>query len=460
MRLSFVHTAVKKPGQSPLKTTTSEQIPPGEIPNPDSHYLQRVSSVGESETVVASADIYSQKGVLLLKAGMPINRKSFLLLSKHKLANPVDESISISDQLTNHTIYIDARRQLSNNPLLRALLPCINNPLELQNCIRHLPLTPIMRTKISMAKKSARDIYEHSLRVAIGAAMIGYFQGFSQTDCEHLAAAGLFHDLGMLHIDPSFLDSERTLNAEEMRFVHSHPLIMFLMMQDSDVYHPCISVPILEHHERLWGNGYPKGIKTFSSPLSSVLALTEVLISLADRGPLDHVLEIIKVQQDMFETATVKALFSAITEVKTASIASRRDVTEQEFIAKIEQFSRICQGWLTLVEEMEAMAERDAQATKLLRWMAMLERMLTRTGVDMAHIDQLREAQMMEHRQEYDTFISEGLYQLNQIVCAVSHYCLLHPSSPPATCKPLMAWLSECDRELQSIWRQKQLIPS
>lgn len=430
--------------------------PLNQIPNPDNHYLERVSAVGEQETVIASADIYSKQGVLLLRKGTAINRKSFVLLSKHKLAKRVDDSLAVAELITDRTLFFDAKRELNNDPLLKVLLPFINNPLELENCIRHLPLSDVMRTKVSMGKKSSPESYRHSLRVALGAAMLGFFQGLPQSQCEHLAAAGLFHDLGMLHIDRQYLDPSRVLNAEEMRFVHSHPVIMYLLLRDSEVYHPHISVPVLEHHERRGGNGYPKGLEQFSSPLSSVLALAEVVVSLSERCSLDHVLEVVKIQQDMFDPATVKALFSVTTGIKVPPQSVTNNITEAEYLAKIDQFDRIGRGWLALMPEVEAMAEREPTAHKLLRWMQMLERMLIRTGVDMAHIEQLRDPMFKEYRQEYVALLNEGLYHINQIVCAVSHFCVLHPKSLLATNQALSTWLADCDRELQTFWRERQ----
>jgi hypothetical protein len=51
-------------------------------------------------------------------------------------------------------------------------------------------------------------------------------------------AAGLLHDIGMLHVDPQILDPDTALTPRQRRRWHPHPLVSTAMVARDDVYPP------------------------------------------------------------------------------------------------------------------------------------------------------------------------------------------------------------------------------
>jgi len=51
-------------------------------------------------------------------------------------------------------------------------------------------------------------------------------------------AAGLLHDIGMLHVDPQILDPDTALTPRQRRQWHPHPLVSTAMVARHDVYPP------------------------------------------------------------------------------------------------------------------------------------------------------------------------------------------------------------------------------
>ena len=276
------------------------------------HYLETVTDLGEVEEVVAAEDVYSQSGALLIKQGAKINKKSYNALVKHKLKDSIDNIVSVGNAVTNHELALDFYAQLEAFDLFKQLQSSVPNPERFKNCLRQVDLNTAMRTKVSMAKKTDTELYEHSLRVAIGSVIIGMFMHLNDEDCGILAAAGLFHDLGKLHIDPALFATEKTFSAKELQFVYAHPVIMYQQLIAIDAYPKEIALAILEHHERIGGNGYPRGTNDYSNPYSAILAVTEVLISMTESHPLDRVMVALKTNHSKFDKAVMNALFKVL----------------------------------------------------------------------------------------------------------------------------------------------------
>jgi HD-GYP domain-containing protein (c-di-GMP phosphodiesterase class II) len=80
----------------------------------------------------------------------------------------------------------------------------------------------------------------------------------------------------MLHIGADLLDSEERLSGDELKPVYVHPLTSSMLVDRFADYSKEIVRAIVEHHERLDGSGYPRGLAgTAISSLGRVLALAE-----------------------------------------------------------------------------------------------------------------------------------------------------------------------------------------
>lgn len=114
---------------------------------------------------------------------------------------------------------------------------------------------------MTMLKSKNEDIAQHSLTVSILA--IGFAQslGYSESQLEDLGMAALLHDIGQAKIDQNVLSKKGKFNQNERAEIAKHPHYGYEMLSTKPGLTPsCIDV-VLSHHERLGGQGYPRGIK-------------------------------------------------------------------------------------------------------------------------------------------------------------------------------------------------------
>lgn len=116
----------------------------------------------------------------------------------------------------------------------------------------------------------ARDPYTggHLWRVSQFAKLLSIKVGLSEMKAIQISLGGYLHDLGKIGIPDSILRKPDKLTEQEFEIIKTHPLIGGKMINE----HPLSSLvcqPILEHHERLDGKGYPYGLSGDQIALSS-----------------------------------------------------------------------------------------------------------------------------------------------------------------------------------------------
>jgi len=99
-----------------------------------------------------------------------------------------------------------------------------------------------------------------------------------------LGLGGLLHDIGKVKIDQRILDKPAELNDQEWLIIRQHP-----EMGEQILYHrqavPALTRRIvLEHHERLNGKGYPRGIRNIHT-FSKIVSVVDCFNALTRKRP-------------------------------------------------------------------------------------------------------------------------------------------------------------------------------
>lgn len=198
-----------------------------------------------------------------------------------KLLASSDESILPGDEMTPALLAAVAEAMLTQEAILGELAPGAAQRRQLLRSFAMLPLSDRMVVKLSLAARDRPDLFTHSLHVALCAGALAQHLRMPRHEVAEAVAAGLLHDLGFLHVDPALLQSGRRLQEHERRYLDVHPLMGYLMLADESAWHPVVSTAVLEHHERLDGNGYPRGIAgNRLGQLGQLLAVAELAATL------------------------------------------------------------------------------------------------------------------------------------------------------------------------------------
>lgn len=132
-----------------------------------------------------------------------------------------------------------------------------------------------------------RDPYTagHQRRVAELSVEIARDLGMEHQDIQNLRTAALLHDVGKMSIPPEILTKPGALSPLEFSLVKAHPESGFRIITSARVPGP-IAEMVYQHHERVDGSGYPRGLQ--GSDLldgSKVLMVADVVEAMASHRP-------------------------------------------------------------------------------------------------------------------------------------------------------------------------------
>lgn len=429
-----------------MPTNTESTTPSSDAPSDTDHYTDHVVAAGDQEEIVLSEDLYSSFGVLLLRKGSRVNNQTFSALSNHTLTKSIDDAIAIEDCVTNADIFRAVESEIKGFPAFAIMSQSIANMPRFYNCLRQVDLHPAMRNKISIAKKTKPEIFEHAIRVAITSVMLGMYMGLSDQDCDNLAVAGLFHDLGEMHIDPALLDKERSLSEQEMKFVYAHPAIIYNILVDLDGYKSEIATAIFEHHERIGGHGYPRGIEQYSNIYGAVLAVAEVLTSMCESYSLERTIVTLKYNHGHFDKSVLNAFLKAMLnhDYKNANTLEELEKEQKQLISIISSQQISLKH---LVENNTSATEKDSSFNILKEKLKDLPTRLYRSGIEIDNKDPLKDFKDdPESSFEAMAILEETLYMMRDFHRDFSRRMLAGQESNEAVIK----WHQDSLEQIQS----------
>ncbi len=103
--------------------------------------------------------------------------------------------------------------------------------------------------------------YTHSLNVAILSIRLAIEIGLKRDQIERLAIGALLHDIGKSVISPEILNKQGRLTANEYKIIRVHVSEGEKILREHKELHEESLLPLLQHHEKLTGNGYPLRLK-------------------------------------------------------------------------------------------------------------------------------------------------------------------------------------------------------
>ena len=118
---------------------------------------------------------------------------------------------------------------------------------------------------------------EHTRRVALLAARLGEELRLPPAARRHLAVGGLLHDIGKLSVPLEILRKPAALTDDEYGAIKRHPEAGRRLLEELGGFSPTVRELVSDHHERLDGKGYPRGLAADELPLHTrILTVCDV----------------------------------------------------------------------------------------------------------------------------------------------------------------------------------------
>jgi HD-GYP domain-containing protein (c-di-GMP phosphodiesterase class II) len=131
-----------------------------------------------------------------------------------------------------------------------------------------------------------KDAYteRHTRRVALLAVQVGEVLGLSGARLRTLAIGALVHDIGKLSVPDTILRKPAALDDDEFAVIRRHPEWGAKLLAELGGFSDAVRALVLNHHERLDGGGYPRGLAAGALDLDTrILTVCDVYDALISK---------------------------------------------------------------------------------------------------------------------------------------------------------------------------------
>jgi len=140
----------------------------------------------------------------------------------------------------------------------------------------------------SMALTSeTRDPYTagHQNRVSRLACAIGREMGLPDNQIEGIRVSGTLHDIGKIYVPAEILSKPGKLRQNEINLLRDHAEVGYELLQNIEFAWPVAEI-VYQHHERMDGSGYPRGLKGDQIMLEArIMCVADVVEAMASHRP-------------------------------------------------------------------------------------------------------------------------------------------------------------------------------
>jgi uncharacterized domain HDIG len=251
----------------------------------------------DCELPVSEALAYMQakrKGsVLVSKDGLPAGIFTERdLLMKFDLGSPETlRSARLSDYMSAHlhtaksdiscgeALDLMRREGIRNLPIVEdgAIIGIVSVSALLDHYSSHLERVLDETVEALASAIGQRDPYtaDHQRRVSYLSVAIAEEMGLDAGRVETLRMAALVHDVGKIEVPIELLAKPGRLSAAEFELIKQHPQAGYQILESVDFEGPVADL-VLQHHEKMDGSGYPKGLS------GEAILLEARIMSIAD----------------------------------------------------------------------------------------------------------------------------------------------------------------------------------
>ena len=235
--------------------------------------------------------------IVISKAGQIRNREDILTLKRHKITHvwvdaerssstsnlPTPKKSTLSASTDNISLLSREQKHDNAKALIGEAKDLIKKVLAETFEGKAIEVAPFEALADNMIESMMQDsdamqciaalrtkdayLLEHSINVAFLLVTFGRYLKLDREILKQLAVGGLLHDIGKVYIADAILHKPGKLTDDEFTEMKSHQSHAINIVAQTPGLSNITQDVCLMHHEKLDGNGYPKGLKGEQIPM-------------------------------------------------------------------------------------------------------------------------------------------------------------------------------------------------
>ncbi|MEW6992348.1 HD-GYP domain-containing protein [Colwelliaceae bacterium 6441] len=141
-------------------------------------------------------------------------------------------------------------------------------------------------TILTRIRQKSNYQWEHAINSSVLICGFALYLGLKKETVKEITLGALLHDVGTAKVSKTILEKKGDLTANEMSVVKKHVFWGVELSKRDGFASPIIIDMLVNHHERLDGSGYPRGLKKEKlSKLSRITAIIDVYDAMSGDKP-------------------------------------------------------------------------------------------------------------------------------------------------------------------------------
>lgn len=254
--------------------------------------MRLVSTTSIQAGAILGQTIYRDNGTVLLQKGMNLTARLVSRLQDQGITYVYIEDEATKDIVVKSAISEKLRHEATSS--MKQLFTDIRKSEMLSNSFvldkEAKSLTDIIQrimeeindheeslTLLTDVYLTDDYIFQHSLNVTIYALAIGAELKLNAKELSELGKGAMLHDIGKVFIDPNILQKPDKLTKKEFEIMKTHTTIGYDLLRQNYNYSSVIAHCAYQHHERLNGTGYPRGLEGKDiHPFAQIISVADV----------------------------------------------------------------------------------------------------------------------------------------------------------------------------------------
>jgi PAS domain S-box-containing protein/putative nucleotidyltransferase with HDIG domain len=216
-----------------------------------------------------------------------------------KDSSPINvEVVSRILRSDNNKLIITAVRDITERKQTEAELKEASEKLRkaMEGTIHTIALTAEMRDPYTAG---------HQQRVAKLACAIAREMNLSEVQTEGIRVAGSLHDIGKIYVPAEILSKPGHLRKNEMNLIKDHAEVGYDLLKTVEFPWPVAQI-VLQHHERIDGSGYPRGLSGEDISLEArIMSVADVIEAMSSHRPYRPAFSIEKALLEVIQNRSV-----------------------------------------------------------------------------------------------------------------------------------------------------------
>lgn len=229
-----------------------------------------------------SLRILGERMVLILVEDLTPEKKQLLLKERHER-----ELRSARSQLQTRVNEATAELSRVNEGLRKEITYRRHAEQKLKQSLVNFKkaLDGTIAALASLAEKRDPYVAGHQLRVARLACAMATVMGLPEEQIKAIGIAASMHDIGKICVPAELLSKPGRINEYEYGIIRAHPEIGYDVLKVIEFPWPLAEI-VLQHHERIDGTGYPRGLKNEEILLESrIIGVADVVEAMSSHRP-------------------------------------------------------------------------------------------------------------------------------------------------------------------------------